>query len=251
MIQFNNVSVRLGRQNVVENVSFCVDRGEICVILGQNGSGKTTLLKAVSSNAPYTGCIMADGRDISALGRRERATTIAFMAQNLPSPPVSVERLVSFGRRPYTGISGILSPEDKLITHQVLRQTGLEHISEKRVDRISGGEKRKAFFAMMLCRQSPYILADEPTANLDVIHAKSILEMLAERKAAGDGVITVLHDINQALEIADKILLMDSGHAVFFGSPRQFCEKNFPFSHFGMERLECTGSDGKKQFIYR
>ena len=145
MIQFNNVSVRLGRQNVVENVSFCVDRGEICVILGQNGSGKTTLLKAISSNAPYTGCIMADGRDISALGRRERAATIAFMAQNLPSPTVSVERLVSFCRRPYTGISGILSPEDKLITHQVLRQTGLEHISEKEWTEFPAAKKERLF----------------------------------------------------------------------------------------------------------
>lgn len=251
MIQFSDVSVRLGRHDVVKDVSFYVDRGEICVILGQNGSGKTTLLKALSANAPYSGQILADGEDLSGLSRRESAAMIAFMAQNLPSPPVSVEKLISFGRQPYTGISGILSPADKRIIKQVLRRTGLEYIAEKRADRISGGEKRKAFFAMMLCQQAPYILADEPTANLDVIHAKSILEMLVQRKMAGDGVITVLHDINQALEIADKILLMDSGRAVFFGTPRQFCEKNFPLSHFGMERLECTGESGKKQFIYK
>ncbi len=251
MIQFSNVSVRLGRYDVVKDVSFSVDKGEICVILGQNGSGKTTLLKALSANAPYTGHILADGKDLSGLSRRERAAMIAFMAQNLPSPPVSVEKLISFGRQPYTGISGILSPGDKRIISQVLHRTGLEHIAGKRVDRISGGEQRKAFFAMMLCQQAPYILADEPTANLDVIHAKSILEMLAQRKTAGDGVIAVLHDINQALEIADKILLMEGGRAVFFGTPRRFCKKKFPLSHFGMERLECTGEDGKKQFIYK
>lgn len=251
MVECKNITVTLGRNTIVDNVSFNVNQGEICVILGQNGSGKTTLLRALNHNVPYTGEVNIDGQDIKNLTLKQRAFIMASMPQILPQPPVTVERLVSFGRQPFTGMSGILSAKDKEIVEKVLAENDLKNLAHKRIDKISGGERRKAFFAMMLCQGAKVLLADEPTANLDVQYTKHILNAFAKQKEKNNTIITVLHDINQALEIADRIIVMQKGRNVFDGTPLQACDENIPLKYFNMEKLKCTDKDGKEFFMYR
>ena len=226
---------RLSVKNILSDISFKVNKGEICVIIGKNGSGKTTLLRAISSNIPYKGEVLIQGK--KDLGIKARAMVIASMPQTLPIVPVTVRRLVAFGRQPYTGITGTLSKEDKDIVEAVIGETGISDIADKNVSVISGGERRKAFFAMMTAQRSPILLCDEPCANLDTEHQKQILSLLKMQKAKGNTVLCVLHDLNQAIEIADRILLLDGGRLAFDGTPEGLSD--IPERHFGLTKYVC------------
>ncbi len=251
MVECKNITVTVGKNTIVNNVSFRANEGEICVLLGKNGSGKTTLLRAINGNIDYTGQVLINKTDMADVTAKQRACIVASMPQILPQPPVSVERLVSFGRQPFTGMSGILSPKDKEIVKKVIIENNLDSIKNKRIDRVSGGERRKAFFAMMLCQQAKVLLVDEPTANLDIQYTKHILKTFYKEKEKNNTIITVFHDVNQALEIADKIIVMEQGKIVFEGSPKQACSQEVPQRYFSMEKLKCTDDNGTTFYMYR
>ena len=251
MLQYNHLTVTYGKRTILNNISFTVKKGELTVIIGKNGSGKTTLLHALSSLVPYKGEILADAVPLSALTPALRAKMIAVMPQILPQPPITVRRLVAFGRQPFTGFSGVLSANDWEIVDEMLALTGLEALQESFVDKISGGERRKAFFAMMLAQKAPLLLADEPCANLDPEYSKYILSMLKSRKAAGDTILCVLHDINQAFEIADRLLVIDQGHLIFDGTPAQAASKHIPQDLFSLSAVTCCAQDGSTITLYQ
>ncbi|MGM9552123.1 MAG: ABC transporter ATP-binding protein [Clostridia bacterium] len=251
MIECRNISVKTKNRALLDNVSFTANEGEITVILGKNGSGKTTVLRCITLNCSYEGDIYLEGENIKKFSGKHIGKKIASMVQNLPKPQVTVEKLVSFGRFPYTGVTGILSEEDKKITSECIKKVKIENIAERRVDKISGGERRKAFFAMMLCQGASVILLDEPTANLDSEYTKHLTNVLIERKNANDTVVMVLHDINHAIEIADKIIVMDKGRKVFEGTAKDFAESTIPKDIFSLEKYMCKSVDGQENIIYR
>ena len=221
-------------KNILSDISFKVNKGEICVIIGKNGSGKTTLLRAISSNVAYSGDLIISGTPLKDMKLTERAKMIASMPQALPIAPISVKELVSFGRHPYTGMTGLLVKADKEIVETAITETDIYHITDRNLSIISGGELRKAYFAMMLAQRCPILLCDEPTANLDTKHQKQILELLKKQKSKGNTVLCVLHDINQAIAIADRILLIDGGRLAFDGTPEELSANKIPEKYFGL-----------------
>lgn len=251
MIECRNISVKKRKVTLLDNVSLTANKGEITVILGKNGSGKTTVLRCITQNCPYQGDIYLDFKNIKEFSGKQIGKMIASMVQNLPKPEVTVEKLVSFGRFPYTGITGILSEEDKKITSEYIKKVKIENIAERRVDKISGGERRKAFFAMMLCQNASVILLDEPTANLDSEYTKHLTNVLIERKNANDTVVAVLHDVNHAIEIADKIIVMEKGRKIFEGTVKDFTESTIPKDIFSLEKYVYKSMDGQEKVIYR
>lgn len=102
----------------------------------------------------------------------------------------------------------------------------------------------------MLFQGSPLLLIDEPTANLDSIHQKQILELIKKQKTTGHTVIVVLHDINHALSIADKILVLESGKLIFDGKPEDMINKKILENIFGLKKYEFTDNDNKKGVIF-
>lgn len=228
MVECRSLSVK----NILSDISFKINKGELCVVIGKNGCGKTTLLRAISSNIAYKGNIIISGTVLKDIKPIDRAKMIASMPQTLPVVPVTVKRLISFGRQPYTGITGILTKSDKQLVNNVIEEIGLEEIADRNVSIISGGERRKAFFAMMLAQGSQILLCDEPTANLDAEHQRQILELLKKQKSKGNTVLCVLHDINQAIAIADRILLIDGGRIIFNGTPDELITQKIPEEHF-------------------
>jgi len=251
MVNCRDLSVTLQGRRLLEGVSFTVERGSLCVILGQNGGGKTTLLRTLSGVLPYEGSLTVDGRELRSLSPRERARTLALMAQNLPEPAIPLRRLLSFGRQPYCGFSGTLSPQDWQVVDRVLSTCGLEPLAQRLVSQLSGGQRRKAFFAMLLAQEAPLILADEPCANLDSEVSKEILALLRSRREQGDTLLCVLHDLNQALEIADQLLVIDQGRLVFDGSPEAFCAQGLPKQLFGLTACRYVDETGRSGCFYR
>lgn len=251
MVNCKDLSVSLQGRSLLRDISFQVKQGSLCVILGKNGSGKTTLLRALSGALPYRGSLTVGGRELQSLSPRERARSLALMAQNLPAPAIPLRRLLSFGRQPYCGFSGNLTPADWQVVDRVLADSGLEPLEKRLVSQLSGGQRRKAFFAMLLVQQAPLLLADEPCANLDSEVSKEILALLRGRRDQGDTVLCVLHDLNQALEIADQLLVMDQGQLCFDGSPEAFCEAGLPQTLFGLEALHYVDDQGREGRFYR
>ena len=251
MVSCKDLSVSLQGRSLLGDISFQVRQGSLCVLLGKNGSGKTTLLRALSGALPYEGSLMVGGRELRSLPPRERAKSLALMAQNLPAPAIPLRRLLSFGRQPYCGFSGMLSPADWQVVDRVLAGSGLAPLENRLVSQLSGGQRRKAFFAMLLVQEAPLILADEPCANLDSEVSKEILALLRGRRDQGDTVLCVLHDLNQALEIADQLLVLDQGQLCFDGSPEAFCAADLPKKLFGLEALHYVDEAGREGYFYR
>lgn len=243
MVECEKLTVKVNKKILLDQVSFVIPDGKLAVILGKNGSGKTTLLRAINQNIPYSGKVLVDKLDVKKMPLLEKAKLIATMPQALPQPPVSLRKLVSFGRHPYVGYSGRLSSKDQQIVEALLAEHQLLDIADRRIDLCSGGERRKAFFAMMLCQQSKILLVDEPTANLDVPYAKHLLNALRACPSQGKVVITTLHDINQAIEIADIILVMDKGKLIFHGDAKQLIAANIPEKIFQMTKIHCVDKD--------
>lgn len=249
MIELNDVSVGYKGKPVLENISFKVNDGEICALLGHNGSGKSTLLRAVMGSLGYTGSIRIDGQETRRLSN-DRAKLISLMPQLMARPSISVYELVSFGRQPYTGISGILSKSDRQKIDEAIQKTRLEPLALSRCDRISGGELQRAYLAMVLAQDTPNLLLDEPAAHLDARYERQISDFLLALKADRRAVLAVLHNINHALAIADRIIVIDSGKLVFNGNRAEFADRQIAETYFGLRRYTCRDDRGNGAEFY-
>ena len=249
MIELNDVSVGYRGKPILSNISFTVSDGEICTLLGHNGSGKSTLLRAVMGSLGYTGSIRIDGQETRRLSN-DRAKLISLMPQLMARPSISVYELVSFGRQPYTGISGILSKSDRQKIDEAIQKTRLEPFALSRCDRISGGELQRAYLAMVLAQDTPNLLLDEPAAHLDARYERQISDFLLALKADRRAVLAVLHNINHALAIADRIIVIDSGRLVFNGNRAEFADRQIAETYFGLRRYTCRDDRGNGAEFY-
>lgn len=251
MIEIKNADVCIGKRKIIDNVSFKCDDGSITVILGKNGCGKTTLLKAVSGIYPHNGSILINNIDIQKLNATELSKLVSFMPQALPLPSITVKKLVEFGRSPYTGISGILSDKDRAEVEKAIKLAEIEDLADSNVDKLSGGERRKAFFAMTLAQNCSNVLLDEPTANLDVQYTSKLVSLMHLLKKQGKTVVTVFHDINSAFEFADSVIFISNGQVVFSGTPLQAQHECIPQRIFGLSQYKCIDENGAEHTFYR
>ena len=249
MIELNDVSVGYRGKPILSNISFTVSDGEICTLLGHNGNGESTLLRAVMGSLGYTGSIRIDGQETRRLSN-DRAKLISLMPQLMARPSISVYELVSFGRQPYTGISGILSKSDRQKIDEAIQKTRLEPLALSRCDRISGGELPRAYLAMVLAQDTPNLLLDEPAAHLDARYERQISDFLLALKADRRAVLAVLHNINHALAIADRIIVIDSGRLVFNGNRAEFADRQIAETYFGLRRYTCRDDRGNGAEFY-
>ena len=250
MIELYDVSVGYRGKPILSNISFTVSDGEICALLGHNGCGKSTLLRAITGSLGYTGSIRIDGQEIGRLSPTRRAKLLSLMPQLMARPSISVYELVSFGRQPYTGISGILSKSDRQKIDEAIQKTRLEPLALSRCDRISGGELQRAYLAMALAQDTPNLLLDEPAAHLDARYERQISEFLLALRADRRAVLAVLHNINHALSIADRIIVIDSGKLVFNGNRAEFADRQIAETYFGLRRYTCRDDRGNGAEFY-
>ena len=197
-------------------ISASFDPGEITAICGPNGAGKSSLLACLAGLLkPDRGTVALDCMALTSYSGAVRAQAIGF----LPQTPevawdVTVETLVGLGRLPWgdrdmTSISGALTAME------------LDHLHHRPVSQLSGGERARALMARVLAGQPHWLLADEPLANLDLAHQLTLLRQLRASAKAGAGVVLVLHDLAQAMNHADRVLVLSSGALVADGPPAE------------------------------
>lgn len=234
-LEFQNICASYGKQPVLQQVSFTVPEGSITALTGRNGAGKTTLLSCLVGQKEYTGQILLDGQPIKMLHRQERAWRIAYLPQQLPCPHVTVQELVSFGRTPYTPLSGKLTPKDKQQIQWAIGAAGLTDLQNQFVDRLSGGEQKKAFFAMTLAQDAPIVVLDEPVAHLDAASRFAFYELIDQmRKQTGKSFLIVAHELTELLRYADKILVVDDKTVAFDGTGEACLCTGVPERYFGI-----------------
>jgi len=220
MIVARSLSKAYGKETVVRDVSIAIPRGGITSIIGPNGAGKSTLLALISRLLPATsGSAFVDDLDVALAPSDVLARRLSILRQdNHIAARLSVRDLVAFGRFPHS--RGRLTAHDQLRIDEAIRYLGLEDLSDRFIDEMSGGQRQRAFVAMVLCQDTDYVLLDEPLNNLDMRHATGMMKLI--RRIAdelGKTFVLVLHDINFASIYSDNIIAMRDGSVIRQGPP--------------------------------
>ncbi len=220
-LALQDVTVALGRRDVVSNVSVEVGEGELVVIVGPNGAGKTTLLRAIAGLVPVrSGTVRVMGHDPASGKRGAIARDLAYLPQQYELAfPFAVEEVVLLGRYARQRGLGLASEQDLAAAHAAMKACDVDALATRRFDELSGGEARRVIIAQALCQGATCLLLDEPTAGLDPAHARTVFEMLRAQCDAGTTAIVVTHDLDLALRHGHAMWLVASGRIVARGAP--------------------------------
>jgi ABC-type cobalamin/Fe3+-siderophores transport system ATPase subunit len=208
---------------VVECDRIDIPEGEITALVGPNGSGKSTLLKTLSNHHdPDRGEIVLNGRDIQQYDGKELARELGHLSQENNSPgSITVEDLAYHGRYPYRGFFESVSAADREAVERALSLAGVDHLRDKEVGSLSGGQKQLAWIAMVLAQETDTLLLDEPTTFLDLHHQLRVMETIRRlNEENGVTVAIVLHDITQAARFADYLIALQDGSVYDWGPPQ-------------------------------
>lgn len=224
MIEANSISFRYLEDWVLQDVSFQVRRGEFIGVIGPNGSGKTTLLKVLYRLlSPQRGEVFFERVPLKKMSQRDIAKRIAVVAQETyPAFPFRVIEIVLMGRSPYLGHLMFEREKDLEIAKKAMEWTEILPISERPLDELSGGERKRVFIARALAQEPEVILLDEPTTNLDIHHQIEFLDLiLALNREKGLTILMASHDLNLASEFCDRLILLQKGGIFKMGSPQE------------------------------
>lgn len=224
MIETKSISFRYQKEWVIEDVSFRVEKGEFIGLIGPNASGKTTLLKILYRLlSPQKGEVFYDLVPLRRMKQRDIAKRIAVVAQETYHLfPFRVIEVVLMGRSPYLGQVVFESKKDLEIAKRAMKWTKVLSFSDRSINELSGGERKRVFIARALAQESEVILLDEPTANLDIHHQIDFLDLiLTLNRERGLTIIMASHDINISSEFCDRLVLLREGRIFKMGAPHE------------------------------
>jgi ferric hydroxamate transport system ATP-binding protein len=222
-VSAREIDVAYGRDVVVHAASISLVAGTVTALIGPNGSGKSTLLRALARlHPPIAGDVtFADGADLRALSGKDLARRITLLSQQRTAPGgLSVRELVEFGRHPHRSRWGGRDPEGQAAVERAIALTGLGALADRPAQALSGGQAQRVWLASCLAQDTALLLLDEPTTFLDLRYQVEILDVLRDLADQHDvGVGVVLHDLDQAAAIADRLLLLEDGRVTAEGAP--------------------------------
>ena len=207
---------------VASDICAGINSGELTCLLGANGVGKSTLLRTLSAFQPkLSGEIRIQGKEIGSYTDKQLSKVISVvLTEKCDIRNMTSVELIGLGRSPYTGFWGTLSKEDKEVVDHAINLVGISHLAHRMVHTLSDGERQKVMIAKALSQETPVIFLDEPTAFLDFPSKVEMMQLLHQLSRQTDKTIFLsTHDLELALQIADKIWLMDKVNGVTIGTP--------------------------------
>ena len=238
VLDAHGISVRLGKSPVLNEVTLSIPRGTVTAIIGPNGSGKSTLLRALARLLrPETGSVLLDGAAIARMSPGHVARQIATLPQSPGAVPgMTVQELVEQGRYPHTGPLRMRSDRDHAAVERALELTSSGRFRHRLLESLSGGERQRVWIALALAQEPRILLLDEPTTFLDLNHQIQVLNLIqALNREHGLTVVMVLHDLNQASQYAERLVVLHSGRIVEEGPPTAVIREDVLASVFSVQ----------------
>lgn len=250
MIEVKNISKEYSKRKVVDNISLNIQKGKITSFIGPNGAGKSTVMGIISRILKKdSGEVFIEGREISTWEKNELSKKIAILKQtNNINIRLTIEELVSFGRFPHS--QGKITAEDKKYIDEALDYMMLTDIKHKYLDEISGGQRQRAYIAMVIAQSTEYVFLDEPLNNLDMNNSVKMMKML--RKLCDElnkTIILVMHDINFTSCYSDYIIAIKDGKVKKQGTVSEIINKESLKEIYDMD-FEVIDINNQKIGIY-
>ncbi len=248
-LHLRGISARYGDRPVLDRVDLEVASGELVALLGPNGSGKTTMLQVIAGvHEPTAGTIELFGRPLRDWSRAQVARSVAVLPQTTELPEgFRVSEVVNLGRIPHARRIFGADPGDAPAVAAALRDANAEDLVDRPVHELSGGERQRVVMAMALAQEPRVLLLDEPTLHLDLAHQVALVRLLARLRATrGLTVVAVLHDLNIAASLADRVLLLRRGRIVSAGRDGAPVDAGLAREVFGVPVEEARTADGHR-----
>ncbi len=246
-LSLRDVRVAAGGRTLLEGVSFVAAPGELVALVGPNGAGKTTLLRAISGlTAPERGEIRIDGRSVAAMRPRQRARSVALIAGDAEMPyGTTVREVVATGRYAFRSWwDWSQSDADLEAANSALESVGLGAFGERDFETLSSGERQRAWLALALAQDAGLVLLDEPTSHLDPRHALETMRAIRDLARGTTTALVVLHDLNEAAAIADRVAVLGDGRLLICAPPDEALDPAILERAFGIafDRVSVDGA---------
>lgn len=236
-ITVKGLSFSYGCRQVLTDVSFTAQQGQLLSVLGPNGVGKSTLFRCVLGLLKgYSGQILVDGADGKTLGTRELAKRVAYIPQSsYPAFSYTVHDMVLMGTTVRGKPLSTPGKEQEALAAHALEHMGIGHLSQRAYTHLSGGERQLVLIARALAQQSPVLLMDEPTANLDYGNQVRVLSRIRALAEEGYTIIQSTHNPEQSYLFSHEILAMKDGRVLSHGPPAQVLTRELMRDLYGVE----------------
>ncbi len=242
ILRGSGLAWRAGGRAIVEGVDVEIRQGELVGLIGPNGAGKTTVLRLLCGVlVPSAGEVRLEGRSLAALPARVRARRLAFMSQESGQAfPFTVQEILLMGRYPHLSRFERESAEDRERARRMLTYVGLPGLEERTFAELSGGERQLVLFAKALVQETPVLVLDEPTSNLDIRHQDRIFSMAQELAREGRAVAASVHNLGVAAHDCSRLILMDSGRIGAAGRPEEVMRSEILDRVYGIRTIVST-----------
>ncbi|WP_319542130.1 ABC transporter ATP-binding protein [uncultured Pseudodesulfovibrio sp.] len=221
MLHVNDLSFNYGDTPILENISFQVERGQLCGLFGPNGCGKTTLFKCcLKFLAQSSGSIRMDGKNVEQTSISKMARMVSYVPQEHKPPfPYLVKDVVLMGRTPHlSGLFGV-SKHHKQKVSEAMDLIGITHMADTPYNQLSGGQRQMVLIARAVAQETPLLFLDEPTSALDFSNQIKIMNILRQIADQGTTIVACTHDPNHVLWFCDSVVVLDKQRFVAQGNP--------------------------------
>jgi iron complex transport system ATP-binding protein len=239
-----SATFRIGAKPLLQDATFALEPGQLCGMVGLNGAGKSTLLRCLAGDIRVSsGDVELNGHPLHQWPRRERARRIAVLSQETQIDfPLTVFDVVLLGRAPHVHLRE--SKRDYEIVLETLDMMEVAHLAEREYPTLSGGEKQRVQLARVLTQlwrepdapagEARYLLLDEPTSSLDLIHQHRTMQIVLGIAAGGVGILVILHDLNLASRYTHQLLVLKEGRIVAKGPTQDLLKASLIRDAFGL-----------------